>query len=162
MTLLSYTIEKIINFLDMSEKLLIFSTVPFFERNLKCLKGENVYRFGRIEAVKVVMALQFSTILVLFLKPIVRTREKFYAFQNATFVLIFALFFQAHTRQLPRRCGSCGRSRKIHAGHAPRHAHRLTGQCVRPDHRPKQLAGLADTRLHVSTRWTQPARALIS
>ena len=92
MTLLSYTIGKIINFLDMSEKLLIFSTVPFFERNLKCLKGENVYRFGRIEAVKVVMALQFSTILVLFLKPIVR-REKFYAFQNATFVLIFALFF---------------------------------------------------------------------
>ena len=83
-------------------------------------------------------------------------------FKNATFVLIFALFFQAHTRQLPRRCGSCGRSRKIHAGHAPRHAHRLTGQCVRPDHRPKQLAGLADTRLHVSTRWTQPARALIS
>ena len=57
------------------------------------LKVENVYRFGRIEAVKVVMALQFSTILVLFLKPIVRTREKFYAFQNATFVLIFALFF---------------------------------------------------------------------
>ena len=137
--------------------------IPFFHvrKEIFSLKVENVYRFGRIEAVKVVMALQFSTILVLFLKPIVR-REKFYAFQNATFVLIFALFFQAHTRQLPRRCGSRGRSRKIHAGHAPRHAHRLTGQRVRPDHRPKQLAGLADTRLHVSTRWTQPARALIS